>query len=705
MKIILKKLTISIVFSLLSLPLFAAAISDPVIGKIENYLDLAKKASLKQKNLIALDHLRQATNLARDNNYVDSELTALIEAVVILQGMGQQVQTDRNLHRISEIVAFENGAVMARGHGFLARYYLQQGELEKARESLHVAVDVYRLLGDKTRLTESLLDLGFSDIEVAEYELAERAFDEAFDLAEQSNHKFLATIAALNLAKVKQQRSPRLNVDRLLAFVEKNIRSFDYSAKTLELGISLAAFYRDQSRRPGVAIRDSENYRKRAYTIYGTVLELAKQHGEVRAESYAQGGIGRLYSDEGRYKEAALYFNVASQLAHESNSADSYYRWDIELALTKGKSKDIEALSYFRLAMRVVDKEINSILALEPDAYQNQLREFFEQYLAALSRQDRADQDSGANDESLAREAFHVVDTLKLSEVLSHHSLRTIETVFPQKYKSGYVDYLSVVTKDALYIVVKDHERIFFKVVDVGRDKLNRQIVALRKAIDQEKGISGSARSLYRYLILPIESHISVASKLRFSHDGLLRSLPMAVLQSGKEYLIEKYAIEYFISDKLHEYQWGREAELLTGHNEQWSNLHFHYSHQLVGIRSRILIDSSKPQGNSDNPGLFGFERELVQEIRKNKIESFVVSDSQWSSEEIMQLLIPSRFGVKKFVSTLWYGDQMSMMIADNMYSFSGQLPVDEGIQQIQISLLKKKVSPKYWSSAMVVGL
>ena len=705
MKIILKKLAISIVFSLLSLPLFAAAISDPVIGELQNHLNLAKKASLKQKNLIALDHLRLAISLARDNGYVDSELTALIETVDIHQGMGQGMLVDNSLRRISEIVALDDGAVMARGHGFLARYFLQHGELEKARESLHVAVDAYRFLGDNPRLAESLLDLGFSDIEVAEYELAEKAFDEAFNVAKKSNYKFLAAIAALNLAKVKQHRSPRLNVNRLLTYVDKNIRSSADSAKRLELSISLARFYRDQSRRPGIVVRDANNYRKRAYTIYRTVSRLAKQQGKVRVASYAQGGIGRLYSDEGRYAEAALYFDAASLLAHESNSLDSYYRWDVELALAKGKGKDSDALSYFRVAMKILDKAINTILDSEPDAYQNLLREYFEQYLAAIARQDRASHDSRENDESLAREAYHVMDTLKLSEVLSHHTLRPMETLFPNEHEKGRVDYLSVVTKEALYIVVNDQKRIYFKLVDVGGAELNRQIVALRKAIDKERDISDLSASLYRYLISPIASSITAGNKLRFSHDGLLRALPMAVLHDGEKYLIEKYTIEYFVSNKLHDYQWEREDELLAGRNEQWSNLNFSYSHQLIGIRSRILIDSSRPQGSAGNPGYFSFEGDLVEEVRKNNIRSLVVADSQWSSDEISQLLVPLRLGVKNFVSTLWYGDRMSMVITDNMHSLGGQFSVDERIQQIQISLLKMKVAPKYWSSAMVVGL
>ncbi|MDH5217077.1 MAG: CHAT domain-containing protein [Gammaproteobacteria bacterium] len=700
MKIKLIKLTISIIFSLLSFPVFSAAISDPVVGEIDNLLDLAKKASLKQENLIALDHLRHAISLARENTFADRELTALIDTTTIHQRMGQQAQAERNLLRISEIVAFQDGPVMARGHRFLATYFLQHGDLEKSRESLHVAVDSYRVLGDELRLTESLLDLGFGDVEMSEYELAEKAFEEAFELAKQSKYKLLATIAALNLAKARQHRNPRLNVDELLVYVENNIRSSTYSSKLLELSISLAGFFREQSHRSGIAIRDSYDYRKRAYAVYRNALRLAKQYGKVRDESYAYGGIGRLYSDEGRYQEAALYFSEASMLAHESSSPDSYFRWDIELALAKGKNKNSDALSYFRLAMRIVDKEINTILGLEPEAYQNLLRDFYEQYLEAIARQDR-----GGGDETLARESYHVVSTLKLSEVLSQHSLRPIATVSSNEHKLGSVDYLSVVTRDKLYIVVNDHKRFHLKVVDVGRNELHRQVIALRKAIDQERDVSDLAESLYKYLIFPIASIIPSANKLRFSHDGLLRAIPMAVLQNGKEYLIESYAIEYFVADELQDFQWEREDELLHGRSEQWSNLRFTYSQNLIGIGSRLLIDRSNPQGDAETPGLFGFEGDLVQEIRKNDIKSLVVSNSQWSSDEVSLLLIPKRIGVKRFVSTLWYGERLSSVINDNVNLRSGQLPVDEQIQQIQVSLLKMKLAPKFWSSPMVVSL
>jgi CHAT domain-containing protein/Tfp pilus assembly protein PilF len=109
----------------------------------------------------------------------------------------------------------------------------------------------------------------------------------------------------------------------------------------------------------------------------------------------------------------------------------------------------------------------------------------------------------------------------------------------------GAVGLHFVVTDEKIAIIVATARGSFGRSSVVNRSVLNRQIVALRLAIQTRTDPKPAAQSLYKMLIAPIVADLADAKAhtLVLSLTDTLRYLPFAALHDGNGYLIERYAL------------------------------------------------------------------------------------------------------------------------------------------------------------------
>ena len=104
----------------------------------------------------------------------------------------------------------------------------------------------------------------------------------------------------------------------------------------------------------------------------------------------------------------------------------------------------------------------------------------------------------------------------------------------------------SVVLPHRTYLLITTADTQQVVQVEVSRDDLSRKVSAFRQSIQSGKSDPQPlARELYRLLIEPILPLIRTpgVDTLMISADGVLRYLPFAALNDGKEYLIEQFAV------------------------------------------------------------------------------------------------------------------------------------------------------------------
>jgi CHAT domain-containing protein len=90
--------------------------------------------------------------------------------------------------------------------------------------------------------------------------------------------------------------------------------------------------------------------------------------------------------------------------------------------------------------------------------------------------------------------------------------------------------------------------------VSVKREELNQAILAFREALqDKTSDAKPAARKLYDWLIKPLENDLKQANAktIIYSPDSRLRYIPLAALYDGKQWLTQRFNINYITAASL----------------------------------------------------------------------------------------------------------------------------------------------------------
>jgi CHAT domain-containing protein len=118
----------------------------------------------------------------------------------------------------------------------------------------------------------------------------------------------------------------------------------------------------------------------------------------------------------------------------------------------------------------------------------------------------------------------------------------------------------SILLEDRAYLIYQDAEGVKFFPIDVPVGVLEEKLYLWRLQLSDASSDAhiDLGRELYGILLRPVEQLLSNKTKIVFVQDGILRTVPMAALIVGDQYLVEKYDISYSLgfalsADKLYE--------------------------------------------------------------------------------------------------------------------------------------------------------
>ncbi len=275
--------------------------------------------------------------------------------------------------------------------------------------------------------------------------------------------------------------------------------------------------------------------------------------------------------------------------------------------------------------------------------------------------------------------------------------------------------------------------------------------------IYRSSDILPSAQKLYDWLILPAENILqeNKITTLVFILDRLLRSLPMAVLHDGNQYLIEKYQIALTPGLQLLPAKISEQSQLsiLTGgltqsrqglpslpevapEIEQISQIipgNILLDREFTNSSVRAQLDqnsfsiihlASYVQFSSRANDTFvltwdarldvnHLSKLLEKRHRKNAIKLLVLTAAQTVAEDARATLgltgIALSSGSRSTVATLWsVRDRSTTNLMTEFYRLLAQHNISqaEALRQAQISLLQdpQYQHPYYWSSFVLIG-
>ena len=292
-----------------------------------------------------------------------------------------------------------------------------------------------------------------------------------------------------------------------------------------------------------------------AYEALSQGAEVAETIGDLRTRSYAYGGIGSLYEDEGRFEEALVWTRRALAAVGGINSPESLYRWQWQSGrLLRALEIRDDAIESYRASIQT----LQTIRQEAPQAYtatatsfrESAGRAYFEMIDLLLERVSTV---SDIETTSLnLNEARDTVELFKLAELRDYFRDDCVDTYLARETS---LDALSaeaaiiypIILPDRLELLVGISGRLSRTTVPVREDALMNLVRIFRLLLEGQAGNAylAPAAQLYEWVMRPLEPLLTASGvdTIVFVPDGALRTIPMAALYDGEAFLIESYAV------------------------------------------------------------------------------------------------------------------------------------------------------------------
>lgn len=500
---------------------------------VVNWVEAARayeRAGKPAGQIVALIHLSQAhLALGHYRQAIKSQETAL-----------ELAQKTRDTARIPSLLAQLGNAYIATGPPETAETYLKRG-LAMAQQ-----------VGDLPLAAAILNNLGNLLATQRKHAEAISAYEDSIVLAKRVGQRILAARAMANAAAaLGQSGKPREARARLDTAVDE-LRGLPPSYETAFALINIGLAFRDL--RP--ALPDaSAPLLARAGQVLDDARRMAEGLGDRRTSSYALGYLGALYEDEQRDEEALQLTRRALFAAQQVTAPESLYRWQWQTGrLLKKLGRIDDAIAAYRRAIHTV-QSVRPELSVTYGGPQTSFREsigpvYFE--LTDLLLQRAASlQDRGAIEPYLV-EARDTVELFKVAELRDYFQDDCVDNFLAKVAKLDVVSPTAAVVypillPDRIELLVTLPTGLKRVTVPVGAETLTEEVRQFRRKLERRttREFLQHGQKLYDWLIRPLEAEMVSAriDTFVFVPDGPLRTIPMAALHDGRQFLVEKYAL------------------------------------------------------------------------------------------------------------------------------------------------------------------
>jgi CHAT domain-containing protein len=287
-------------------------------------------------------------------------------------------------------------------------------------------------------------------------------------------------------------------------------------------------------------------------------VAIAQKIEDNRSKSFALGEIGRFYECRQKYKQA-LDLTLQARWAAEQdlNAKDSLYLWEWQAGrILRATDRKQEAIASYESAIATLSNIRGSILAASRDL-QFDFRDTVEPIYRQLVdlKLEQTSFSSPQQQQNYLSSVLTTVDSLKLTELQNYFGDDCEVTVGEQKnipapanLEGDTVVFNSIILDNRTAIVASfPNGQKRFEWIEITSKTLTEEVNQFRIGLESyfDPYDIQQAQKIYNWLIRPFAKDLeqSPIKTLVFIQDGILRSIPMAALHDGKQFLIQKYAI------------------------------------------------------------------------------------------------------------------------------------------------------------------
>lgn len=438
------------------------------------------------------------------------------------------------------------------------------GQFDRARTILEHSLQLAQVMEDREAIARISLDLGNTEASIARraqelnvqadldaaVERAVRAYNRADLLAASPGLKLRSQLNQLVFADAFFADDLENPIAELIPTISGLLDALPPSRTTVGARVKLACLPLNCEE---LSDREPNWSAGLSYAEVETLLDIARTEaetlGDARSQAYVLEALAQLYRWQDETGDRAQQVTLAAiERAETADASELLYRlyWKMGHFLASPIRDSIDeadaiALNYYERALSVLQELQFDLNALDPDfrfSFRDRVEPVYREYAELLLRPDEVSQES-------LQKATEVIQALQIAEINDFFGVACLET--------EYVD-LTEITPDTALIYALIFPNRLETIANFGNtefqryrvdENINFALKILNLQLQQRGEWQDLSQQMYQKVISPIEADLEVAgiSQLVFVLDGQLRSLPMAALYDGEQFLIEKYAI------------------------------------------------------------------------------------------------------------------------------------------------------------------
>ncbi len=425
----------------------------------------------------------------------------------------------------------------------------------------------------------------FKEKSDAYYEKALNSFESSFEKAGKQGNQFAQISVLMNLIQLyyrtnaeqgkvdkEVEKALALRVEKALALREKLPDSTSKVYITVDLANLPIVTERVTSPLTQL-LKKRQLPDKQAKALLEDAVKIAQNIQDSRSESFANGALGHFYECHQEYNKALeLTLKALWQAEQKLLAKDSFYLWQWQAGrIFRAQDNKSEAVKAYQQAYSTLEEIRSDILEADKDL-QFDFRDVVEPLYRELTqlRLELADLPSveAKNRNQELTSALKTIDSLKLAELQNYFGNDCVRAALNNS--QNLEELLTEDTAVFSFIIFDDRTAILLTLpngnkqlswIDEKRDVLEKEIKEFRELLTGgveaiiDKNIKPKAQDLYNKIFGKFNLTTDLApNKIKtivFIQDRFLRSIPMAALYDGKQYLIEKYAIANTLSLSL----------------------------------------------------------------------------------------------------------------------------------------------------------
>ena len=697
-------------------------------------------------------------------------------------------------------------AVALRSYGDVLQLV---GRIEESQTALNQSLEIAKTLQSPADISAALFSLGNTTRAQQQQknnkkQTTEDALKFYQDAANLTTSPTLKIRAQLNQLSLLIETKQLAQVQALLPEIKAQLPKLPPNQTAVHARINLA---QSLMKLPTPEMKEAAEQLSQA-------VGLAKGIGDQRATAYALGNLAALYEQTGQLSNAKELTNQALVLAQTINAPDIAYRWQWQLArLLKAQGdKDgtlppsvrKDSIAAYDSAVQTLKSLRGDLVSVNPDvqfSFRESVEPIYREFVALLLQPQGTDED--------VAKARNVIESLQVAELVNffrEDCLSGIPVNIDTVDQQAAVVY-PIVLKDRLEVVVSlPNAPLRHYSTRLPQAEVEKVFTQLREAIapntiDPTRGVPipeplqavlspfidpnrggpllvvkpdegaspvapqdylALAQKVYDWLIRPAEQELATSNTktLVFVLDGALLNLPMAVLNDGKQFLVEKYAIALtpglqlldakkplprvqlsalkgglsqardkfsalrYVQTELTEIRTEAKvggAELL---NENFTSAAIQKGIDSMPFPIVHLATHGQFSSNADETFLLVWDKRLnVNELNsvlrsreeggKGAIELLVLSACQTAVGDKRAALglagVAVKAGARSTVATLWFvSDEATAKLMTQFYRELSDTTITkaEALRRAQVSLLKNSEyqAPIYWAPYVMVG-